>query len=360
METYILYILKASVCLSIFLGVYLLFRGSTFHTFKRIYLLCGILASFMLPMIPLNNTILRSNMELASQNYLAEYANTTVYETTDWTFVVFSIFMLGILLRIGYTLLGLYKLYKIINKSNKIYLEGRIYLSSSKVKNAFSFGKYIFMPKNCFSDIERNIILNHEEIHVKQHHILDLIVGELMLTLQFFNPFAWFYKELQKENLEFIVDKALIENGTNIAIYQATLVNTCLEHQVFNLAQSFSYSNPIKRINMLKKGKSNPFRKLGLLLLVPTLGLFLWTTSCSESVETPRSLEVTTDPVTLKDNSGNILASNPLVLIDGKEGSLSDIDPNDVESVSVLKDRALTEKYGEKGNDGVIIVELKK
>lgn len=38
--------------------------------------------------------------------------------------------------------------------------------------------------------------------------------------------------------------------------------------------------------------------------------------------------------------------SNPLVLIDGVEGSLSDIDPNDIENVSVLKDAASASIYG--------------
>lgn len=52
--------------------------------------------------------------------------------------------------------------------------------------------------------------------------------------------------------------------------------------------------------------------------------------------------------------------SNPLVLIDGVEGSLSDIDPNDIENVSVLKDAASASIYGSRAANGVVLVTTKK
>ena len=51
--------------------------------------------------------------------------------------------------------------------------------------------------------------------------------------------------------------------------------------------------------------------------------------------------------------------SNPLVLIDGVEGSLSDIDPNDIENVSVLKDAASASIYGSRAANGVILITTK-
>ena len=52
--------------------------------------------------------------------------------------------------------------------------------------------------------------------------------------------------------------------------------------------------------------------------------------------------------------------SNPLVLIDGVEGSLSDIDPNDIENVSVLKDAASASIYGSRAANGVILITTKR
>lgn len=59
---------------------------------------------------------------------------------------------------------------------------------------------------------------------------------------------------------------------------------------------------------------------------------------------------------TIGDGSG----SSPLVLIDGIEGSLNSLNPNDIESVSVLKDAASASIYGARAAFGVILVQTKK
>lgn len=52
--------------------------------------------------------------------------------------------------------------------------------------------------------------------------------------------------------------------------------------------------------------------------------------------------------------------SSPLVLVDGVPGSLELINPNDIESVSVLKDAASSAIYGSRAANGVILVTTKK
>jgi len=52
--------------------------------------------------------------------------------------------------------------------------------------------------------------------------------------------------------------------------------------------------------------------------------------------------------------------AGPLILVDGVERSLSEIDPIDIESFSILKDAAATAVYGVRGANGVILVETKK
>lgn len=58
---------------------------------------------------------------------------------------------------------------------------------------------------------------------------------------------------------------------------------------------------------------------------------------------------------TIGDGSG----SSPLVLIDGIEGSLNTVNPNDIESVSVLKDAASASIYGARAAFGVVLVKTK-
>ncbi len=57
---------------------------------------------------------------------------------------------------------------------------------------------------------------------------------------------------------------------------------------------------------------------------------------------------------------GTIGNSNPLVLIDGVEGNINILNPEDIESVSVLKDAASAAIYGARGANGVILVTTKK
>lgn len=52
--------------------------------------------------------------------------------------------------------------------------------------------------------------------------------------------------------------------------------------------------------------------------------------------------------------------NSPLVLIDGLSGSLDDVDPNDIQNISFLKDAASASIYGNRAANGVILIETKK
>lgn len=52
--------------------------------------------------------------------------------------------------------------------------------------------------------------------------------------------------------------------------------------------------------------------------------------------------------------------TDPLVLIDGLSGSMDDVDPNDIQSISFLKDAASASIYGNRAANGVILIETKK
>lgn len=52
----------------------------------------------------------------------------------------------------------------------------------------------------------------------------------------------------------------------------------------------------------------------------------------------------------------------PLVIVDDKEykGTIESIDPATIKTITVLKDKAAIEVYGDKGKDGVVMIETKK
>ena len=52
--------------------------------------------------------------------------------------------------------------------------------------------------------------------------------------------------------------------------------------------------------------------------------------------------------------------NSPLLIVDGVERSFSNLDPNEIADISVLKDASATAVYGVKGANGVIIVTTKR
>ncbi len=52
--------------------------------------------------------------------------------------------------------------------------------------------------------------------------------------------------------------------------------------------------------------------------------------------------------------------TNPLVIVDGIERNIDDVDPNNIESISILKDAASTAIYGSRGANGVILITTKR
>lgn len=56
----------------------------------------------------------------------------------------------------------------------------------------------------------------------------------------------------------------------------------------------------------------------------------------------------------------SVNGGNPLILVDGVETSLSQINPNDIESISILKDASSSAIYGAKASSGVVLVTTKK
>ena len=58
---------------------------------------------------------------------------------------------------------------------------------------------------------------------------------------------------------------------------------------------------------------------------------------------------------------GTLNSSNPYILVDGVEtGTMNSVDPNDIESISVLKDATSAAIYGSKASNGVILITTKR
>lgn len=67
------------------------------------------------------------------------------------------------------------------------------------------------------------------------------------------------------------------------------------------------------------------------------------------------------EPVIRVRGTGSMSASNPLVVIDGvPSGKISDVNPNDIETIEVLKDASSSAIYGTRAANGVVIITTKR
>ena len=72
-------------------------------------------------------------------------------------------------------------------------------------------------------------------------------------------------------------------------------------------------------------------------------------------------LDINDGELRIRGNRSISAGNSPLVVIDGVQGgSMSDLNPNDIESIDVLKDASSTAIYGSQGANGVIIITTKK
>lgn len=77
-------------------------------------------------------------------------------------------------------------------------------------------------------------------------------------------------------------------------------------------------------------------------------------------LDAQKSINIRGNGTVGKDSNGDYYASgSPLILIDGMEGDLSTINPQDIENISVLKDAAASSIYGSRAPFGVVLVTTK-
>lgn len=74
------------------------------------------------------------------------------------------------------------------------------------------------------SSDEYEKIIRHEWIHIRQRHSFDILIGELICILNWYNPVAWLLKKSIRQNLEYLTDDLMVRQGVDAQAYQYLLV----------------------------------------------------------------------------------------------------------------------------------------
>ena len=278
-----IYLLESTISISVIYIFYELFlKRDTWFRFNRYYLLFGIIFSLILPFLDFSASKIwvSSQNQFEFQDFLNISNTVNLFEQNTLPSISSYNYMLGlyILTVIVFFVRFLIQFVNIL-KTIKTYeiIKYRNYklVLIDKDCGPFSFLNYIFISKTDYGSIGAKELIIHEITHVKQKHSFDIILLELLLVLQWFNPFIYRYRLAIKEVHEYLADRGvLLQNRDKIA-YQKLILDQIEKNFRFSLASQFNYSLTKNRIKMMTRINSGKISKLKILLVLPLIAILI-------------------------------------------------------------------------------------
>ena len=277
MEALVFYLLKASAILALFHFMYqALLRRETLFRLNRFFLLSGLLAATLLPLVTIRQTVV---LPYGSQSTAtAELPLALAGETPQgipWEALALMAYLLGVAICTLVLLRQLWKLKRLIGSGSAIRRDGFVYLPSTEIDAPFSFFRYVFYNPDRHGESELPLILEHERAHGSQYHSVDILMGRLVAALLWINPLSWWYQKSVAQNLEYLADARAVLSIDSVRDYQYTLLRVSGNTLTPALANAFYSSLIKKRIIMLQQTQSKSIHMVKHLLILPALAAFL-------------------------------------------------------------------------------------
>jgi TonB family protein len=242
-------------------------RKETYFRANRIFLLFSVIFSLLLPL--LNIPVYAPQTNLIAEVRITPYQNLLetvivgsqgLSETVETAVVSSSIiiwlYLVGTVIFLLLFLFRSVQIWQLIKSSEVKTLDGYKLVVVNSSISPFSFLKYIFISRN-FKDKEgHQRMLQHEMEHVKQGHTFDVLILEILIIFQWFNPFIWILRRAIRENHEYLADKAVLLRGVRPEEYKQLLLSQFIGGPLMATSH-FNYSLVKNRIYMMTKIESS-------------------------------------------------------------------------------------------------------
>lgn len=272
----------------IFLGIMyipymLMLRKESFFHFNRILLISIMFLSLILPLcdfhaLSIENNPIQEGMTtiiLPTVTIGAE-EEMPVSDSINWINVMLYIYITGMIFTALWKLVQICLLYKTIHscvlwkdKQNGI----TIYCHAQDIA-PFSWFNTIVISENDYQNNAKEI-LRHEIGHIIHHHSFDIILVNIIETIQWWNPLSWILASSLRDVHEYEADDEVLTSGVNIKQYQMLLIRKAVGSSSYAFANSFNHSLLKKRITMMLKSKSNPWMRTKALYIIPVATIAL-------------------------------------------------------------------------------------
>ena len=277
MEAFFIYLLKSSAIILLFLVCYRLFLSrETFHVGNRCFLLTGLVAALVFPLVTYTETVWIDAPSVVNQIMISTgQAEVGEASKIDWALMLFLIYAVGVLLGIANLTMQFLSLRNVFRNSDTVQ-KGKVkLLEANKPVRPFSFFNYIILHPESHSKDDIKTILAHEEAHMRQYHSADILFVHFFTIFQWCNPFIYPYKFYVKENLEFVADAATLKAEIPKEKYQYLLLENNIDEKHFPFVNKIFNSSIKKRIVMLNKEKSKKRNLSKFGIIVPALIAFV-------------------------------------------------------------------------------------
>lgn len=274
MGMFFIYSIKVAICLAAFYLFYkLLLSRDTFHAFNRATLLLLMLLSLVLPFVNISvdePTVAYDGMVQIEQLLAMGVVDDGPAPSGPTLIqVLFAIYIIGVALFLVGEICSLVRLHRLISgKYSVTTADGiKIVVIDDDVA-PFSWFNNIVISR---SDYEsgRSEILIHEKAHIARRHSLDIMLCNMLLIFQWFNPAAWLLRRELQNIHEYEADEAVIQSGADASEYQLLLIRKAVGERLFSMANNLNHNSLKKRITMMLIKKSNPWNRAKILLTVP-------------------------------------------------------------------------------------------
>ena len=291
-ELIIGHLLPIAATVVVLWGVYrLLFRNSNRLLFNRFFLLTSMLLALAMPLLGLLSGTELPQMATLKQNMFSGMMLSEVIVTPDgqpvlpevtvntnatpsrfslWQ-VVGGIYLLGVGVMTLLFLFKLGKLVALIIRSPKRKMSGCTAVFTGRDQGSFSFFRYAFFPnENVDPDIMR-----HEMSHISHHHSWDILFAEVMMILQWFNPFIYLYKKELQSLHEYQADRDVVATGVDKKNYMMLILQQCTAVDFSGMSNNFSLILTKKRIKMITRNEKAKGLWWRLLATLPVLAILM-------------------------------------------------------------------------------------
>jgi TonB family protein len=263
MNTPMMWFLLANVGFAVLWVFYRIFlHRDTFFTGKRFMLLIGLVFTLVYPLVnsaswmPVIEPVqkLSHTINLTLPEITITSNGTRNYSTMEIMKMIYFLILAMLLIRVAFQF---FRLLFFALKNDSIQVGNQKVICLPKGSAPFSFFGLIFMHPEDHSENDLKEIIHHEKTHVRQAHTLDVLLAELICTVFWINPFAWFLKYDLRENLEFLADKDVVHAGFDPKSYQYHLLRLSYQQSPIRMGNNFNVSQLQNRIKMMNKKRTS-------------------------------------------------------------------------------------------------------